>query len=86
MALEKEKKRKRGEILMTQSYKMEDAHKLKLYLDKHNGTKIFLKSHFLYGSHTLRRCSKLRAALELRAALGTFLLQENLILFTKTFL
>ena len=43
MALEKEKKRKRGEILMTQSYKMEDAHKLELYLDKHNETKIFFK-------------------------------------------
>ena len=45
MALEKEKKRKRGEILMTQSYKMEDAHKLELYLDKHNRTKMLLKSH-----------------------------------------
>ena len=30
---------------MTQSYKMEDAHKLELQLDKHNGTKIFMKSH-----------------------------------------
>ena len=28
---------------MTQSYKMEDAHKLELYLDKHNETKIFFK-------------------------------------------
>ena len=47
MALKKEKKRKekRGEILMTQSYKMEDAHKLELQLDKHNVTKIFMKSH-----------------------------------------